>query len=184
MHRASSLGFFATLTSDSHYFYQFQEFCLPLMAHSTLPAPNLNAFRKIQSPKTTFPLCVITGLKTKAEQPPSTFFPQSKWSSSHCASLTRLLQLRAMLFHISLWFSLEFIDTNIHSSLLQAFLVKRLSATDLVSNIHPMEVHSALLLKVMYGWVFAAHKAFSHFWTGFCHSCEVSGICPVASHWK
>lgn len=34
VHEAMSLGFFTALTSDSHYFYNFQEICLPVKAMS------------------------------------------------------------------------------------------------------------------------------------------------------
>lgn len=43
-----------------------------------------------------------------------------------------------------------------------------LNSTDLVSNIHPMEIRSALLLRITCAWVFLAHKVYSLFWTGYC----------------
>lgn len=38
-----------------------------------------------------------------------------------------------------------------------------LNSADLVSNIHPMEIRSALPLRIICAWVFVAYKVFSLF---------------------
>lgn len=59
-----------------------------------------------------------------------------------------------------------------------------LNSTDLVSNIHPMEICSALLLRIMCARVFLAHKCFHFFGQAIACIRDVSGMSPIASHWK
>lgn len=82
-----------------------------------------------------------------------------------------VLQLRAMFFHISLQFSLEY-ELNFLPSASTSRYAFELHRS---CNVHPMEICSALLLKIISAWNFVPHKVFSLFWTLFLVS-EVSVI--------
>jgi len=75
VHGTRSQGFFTTIILDSLFLSVSRSLPSSYDYSSMLIACNCNAFRKMQSLKSTFPLCTVIGLTTKKEQqPPFAFF--------------------------------------------------------------------------------------------------------------